>query len=576
MILRKSMRTIYFLIIVLLGTYQVGLAQEERTVTPERAATIDSIDVVRDYRPVLADAVKIRRSPDMMNKRQYQPTLTYNTLDKKLDITTGTKRLTVQQMPFTRMEDRTGNYVKIGAGNLGTLLGEVYLSTDRFADARVGGYFKHLNQKGSLDGQVFSQQQVGVFGRKILAPFTIDGELGYNRYGTQLYGVVSDAFGQSLNPDPKQRQAFNDIFFNGELTSNFQEDDPDAVSYSLKADAYAYSNAFDASENSVALSGYFNKRVNAFNIGANVSGDFTTVSDADYQLGNHIARLNPYIRFQGQNYNITLGAAFVAEFGRASRTNIFPSAEVDFAVVPQYAHIFGGIKGDVNKTSFRELSRENPYLAPNITIRNSVDRLHVFGGIKGNAGATFGYKVKAFYRQVESMPFYQNNASSPYLFDVIYESGEDASTVIGLEGEVNVRVSETVNLGGKVNFNEFDLAQQEEAWFLPKMRLSANTRINVSDKLYINGELLFQGLTYGFVGNDAVSLSGYDWTEMGEGGRKVTIPSFMDLSAGAEYRATDRIGVYVRLNNMLSTNYERYLFYPRLGLNVIGGVNFSF
>lgn len=579
MILRKLMRTGYLFTLFFWGIFQVGLAQEERQderpTTNERPATIDSIDVVRDYRPVLADAVKIRRSPDMTNKRQYQPKLTYDILDKKLDITSGTKRLTVQEMPFTRMEDRTGNYVKIGAGNLGTLLGEVYLTTDRFPDARVGGYFKHLNQKGSLEGQVFSQQQVGVFGRKVLAPFTIDGELGFSRYGTRLYGVVSDNLGTNLNPDPR-KQAFNDIFFNGELTSNFEENDPDAVSYSLKADAYAYSNALDASENSLALSGYFNKRINAFNIGANVSGDFTSVADADYKLGNHIARLNPYIRFQGENYNITLGAAFVAEFGEASRTNIFPSAEVDFAVVPQYAHIFGGIKGDVNKTSFRELSRENPYLAPNITIRNSVDRMHIFGGIKGNAGATFGYKVQAFYRQVESMPFYRNSLSTPHLFDIIYESGDNASTIIGLEGEINVRVSETVSLGGKANFNEFDLEQEEEAWFLPKMRLSANTRINVSDKLYINGELLFQGLTYGFVGYDGVALDDYDWTEIAEGGRKVTIPSFMDISAGAEYRATDRIGVYVRLNNVLNTTYERYLFYPRLGLNVIGGVNFSF
>lgn len=575
MILRKSMRTGYLLAFFCLGVFRVGLAQEERPVTSERPATIDSIDVVRDYRPVLADAVKIRRSPDMTNKRQYQPALTYNILDNKLDITSGTKRLTVQEMPFTNIEARTNNYVKIGAGNLGTLLGEVYLTTDRFPDARIGGYLKHLSQKGNLEGQAFSQQQIGVFGRKTLVPFTLNGELGFNRYGTRFYGVVQDEFGMNLNPDP-QRQAFNDIFFNGELTSNFEEDDPDAVSYSVKADAYAYGDAFSARENSVALSGYFNKRVRAFNVGANVSGDFTGVKGTDYQLGNHIARLNPYIRFQGNNYNVTLGAAFVAEFGGTSRTNIFPSAEVDFAVVPQYAHLFGGINGDVNKTAFRELSRENPFLAPNIAIRNSVDRLHIFGGIKGNAGATFGYKVQAFYRQVEGMPFYRNNTDSPHLFDIIYESGEDASKIIGLEGEINVRVSETVSLGGKANFNEFDLAQEQEAWFTPKMRLSAHTRINISDKLYINGELLFQGLIYGFVGDAAIDLSDYSWTEIATGGRKVTIPSFVDLSAAAEYRATDRIGVYVRLNNLMSTTYERYLFYPRLGLNVIGGVNFSF
>ena len=109
------------------------------------------------------------------------------------------------------------------------------------------------------------------------------------------------------------------------------------------------------------------------------------------------------------------------------------------------------------------------------------------------------------------------------------------------------------------------------------MRVAANERFNTSDKLYIDGELLFQGQTYGLVQDTDIDLSGYAITEVGATGRrKTTIPSFADLSAGAEYRATDRIGIYVRLNNMLGTNYERYLFYPRLGMNVIGGVNFSF
>ena len=578
MIFQKSMRYGYLLTGILSGMLMVGYAQEEEQ-KDERPATIDSIDVVRDYRPILADAVKIRQSPDMSNKRQYQPELTYSIIDKKLDINTGTKRLTIQEMPFSRTQTLTNNYAKIGAGNLGTLLGEVYLSSDYWVDTRLGGFVKHLNQQGTLEEQKFSSQQLGVFGRTVLGPITLDGELGFNRYGTRFYGAVGDLDGTSLNASPA-KQAFNDIYFTGELTSNYDEGASDAFSYSLKADAYSYSNAFDTKENSFALAGYVNKQINVFNVGANISGDFTSVKDASYSLGNHIGRINPYIRFQGPNYNITLGANFVAEFGDSSRTNIFPSAEVDFALIPQFAHIFGGINGDVNRTSVKELTKENPWLAAlgeANYIRNSVDRMYVFGGIKGNAGATFGYKVKVFYRRIESMPFYAIAPGTPYAFNLIYEDGDNASTVVGLEGELNVRISEVVTVGGKLNFNEFDLQQQEEAWYMPKMRLAANARFNISDKLYVDGELVFQGQTYGLVQDANINLSDYAITEMGETGmRKTTIPSFADLSAGAEYRATDRIGIYVRLNNMLGNNYERYLFYPRLGLNVIGGINYSF
>ena len=579
MIFQKSLRYRFVLTGVLCGVLVAGYAQEEETQRERPPATVDSIDVVRDYRPVLADAVKIRQSPDMTNKRQYQPEFSYSVIDRKLDINTGTKRLAIQEMPFASNQGLTNNYAKIGAGNMGTLLGEVYLSSDYWVDTRVGGYFKHLNQKGSFEGQKYSSQHVGVFGRTVYGPVTLDGEVGYKRYGTGFYSTAEKTDGTLWNTDPHLKQAFNDIYFTGEITSNYEDGATDAFDYSLKADAYLYGNAFDTKENSFALAGYINKQINVFNVGLNLSGDFTKVKDVAYSFANNIGRINPYIRFQGPNYNITLGANFVAEFGNSSRTNIFPSAEVDFALIPKYAHLFGGINGDVNKTSFKTLTRENPWLAElgaTNEIRNSVDRMYVYGGIKGNAGATFGYKVKAFYRRIESMPFYAIG-DELYRFHMIYEDGDDPSTVVGLEGEVNVRVSELVTLGGKLNVNEFDLQQEEEAWYLPKLRMAANARFNISDKLYIDAELLFNGQTYGRVGNADIGLAGYSYSDIGtSGARKVTIPSFVDLSAGAEYRATDRIGVYVRLNNMLGSDYERYLFYPRLGLNVIGGVNFSF
>lgn len=550
-----------------------GFAQQDTT--RERRATIDSIHVVVDYRPILADAVKIRRNPDMTNKREYQPKLAYHILDKKLDINTGTKALTIQEMSFVDPTERRDNYVKLGAGNYGTFLGEAYLSADIFEDGRIGAYAKHLNQMGTLEKQSFSQQQVGIFGRQILESVTLDGELGYKRYGTNFYGYIPDSDGFNLNTNIA-KQAFNDVFVSGEMTSKYAEGTQDDLSFSLKGDGYLYSNAYEAKENSIAISGYLNKRINVFNIGANVSADFTNVSDVDYKLGNHIARINPYIRFQGINYHVTLGVNFVSEFGDSSRTNIFPTAAVDFPLVPEYAHLFGGITGDVNKTSLRELTRENPWMGDNLSIRNSLERMHIYGGIKGNASATFGYKVQAFFKSIESMPFYANRLGALQQFDVIYESADENSTVVGLEAEVNLRLSEMVILGGKVNFNEYNLKTQEEAWFMPKMKLSANTRINISDKLYVNGELMFQGITYARLlepdfDGAGVPPASTPWRTV-----SVSMPSFVDLSAGAEYRVTPHIGVYLRANNLLNTNYERYMYYPRLGFNVMGGVNFSF
>lgn len=570
MMLKSSM----FKYTVLLGmTVFCGaaFAQEESVSDTTKAPpTLEEVEVVRDYRPILADAVKIRRSPDMSNIRKYQPSLKYDILDKRLNLPSGMRKLRIQEMPSERPETMYPNYVKAAIGNYSSYLGEIYINTAEDPYIQAGGYFKHLSQKGDLAQQKFSEQQIGVFGKSILDKITLNGRLSYNRYGTGFYGLVEGA--EYLNTEPGT-QVFNDVYFSGELNNNYDPNDHD-ISYSLKADAYFFSDKYAAKENSFAITGYFNKAIQAFNLGANVSADFTGLKGPEFSRRNNIARLNPYIRFQGDNYKITLGVNFVSEFGDSSRTNLIPKADLEFAVVPEYASIFAGITGDAVKTSLRTLARENPYLNQDLEIRNLLETMHVYGGIKGNVGATFGYKAQVFYKELQDLPLYMNNALQPHKFDLVYAGQQgEKSTLMGLQGEINIRVSETVALGGKLNINEYDLEENQDAWFLPKIRLAADTRININEKLFVNGELLFNGMTraktYEYPADDQIDFDMLTPVI-------VEVPAFLDVSAGAEYRVNKQIGIYVRANNLLGKTYERFLYYPRLGLNVFGGVNFSF
>lgn len=567
----------YTLATLLLGAGMHSFAQETpKKVDPATPVTIDSFDVVRDYKPILADAVKIRRSPDMTNKREYQPKLSYsNVPDKKLDINTGLRELSVKDLPFSQLADQTSNYVKFGVGNYNTILGEAYLAVDKFENTRFGLFAKHLNQKGSIEGQKFATQDVGIFGRRVYEPFTLNGTLGYNRYSTNFYGQVFDQTNTLLNTTP-EAQAFNDIYFNGELTSNADVDKAGAVSYSVKADAYLFKDKYNAKENSFALSGYLNKKVNTFNVGANLSASFNSVDDVA-PTKNHVAAINPYIKFKGDNYNVTLGANLVSEFGDTSRFNVFPTVEVDFAVVPQYIYLFAGANGGVKQGSLRGFAKENPYLNSNIAVRNTLEKLHIYAGLKGNAGANFGYKVKAFYKQIEGLPLFINSQETalnggyvPYKFDVIYDGFSEKATHFGIEGEMNVRVSQLVNLSGKLNIDDYQVKDNEEAWSLPSFRFLANARFNISDKFFVDAELSTQGQT------SALAYTYTDATTRSATPSKVTIPSFADFNAGAEYRIKKQLGVFVKANNIFGTEYERYLYYPRLGFNVIGGINFSF
>ena len=155
---------------------------------------------------------------------------------------------------------------------------------------------------------------------------------------------------------------------------------------------------------------------------------------------------------------------------------------------------------------------------------------------------------------------------------MIYDRGDGGTKVTGLEGGVNLRISETFLLGGKVNIFDYNTPTESRAWYMPEFRMEANARINISEKFYVNGDLLFNGQTYARTyrfPDDLVSGSM-------PAPITVAVPAFADLSAGAEYRFTNQFGVYIRLNNILGNAYERYLYYPRLGTNFFGGVNYSF
>jgi hypothetical protein len=556
------MKSTYFRysVLFILGASLNGFAQvkpDEKKPEPPKEGLKEEIEVVRPYMPVLADVSKIRRSPDLNSNKPFKPNLSYSILDKRLELNSDLRQLQAEELNQAPAAPLKNNYAKLGAGNLGTALAEAYINNGADEALQAGGYFKHVNQSGSLNQQNISRQELGVFGKSIQERITLNGEIGYDRLSTYFYGF--NPANTLANPDPKS-QRYGTLNLRGELLKNFQEDSE--ADYAAKLDAYFLRNNNDAKESSYTLSGFFNKIWNQFNVGANSSIDFTSSKQAS-ELSNNLIRINPYLKLQGKNYKLSLGLNLVKEFGTDSRTNIFPAVIGELPIVPGYATIFGGYTGDVLKSTIRNFAQENPFLAQNITIKNAVEKSNIYGGIKGNAGAGFGFKAMVFLKTIEDLPLFVNNQTNLERFDLIYDAGN--STTFGFEGELNVRTSETLNLSGRLQLNEYNTKTEEEAWFKPKFRLFSNAHLSISKKFLLDAELVLNGdtkaLTFGSTPEE----------------RQITnISSYADLSVGAEYILKQKFGIFLRANNIFGNEYQRFLYYPNLGLNILGGLNYSF
>ncbi|SMC51306.1 porin family protein [Pedobacter nyackensis] len=545
-------------------------AQDKKPVekkTEEKAVT-EEIEVVRPYKPVLAEAVKLRRSPDLNDVKTYKAKFNYSLTDRKLELNSDINKLQAQQVAAEKEAMLINNYVKGAFGSSATSLLEGYLNIGRDEALQAGAFFKHFGQSGSLNKQSANQQQLSVFGRSIGDEVTLSGRLNFQRNRLFFYGI--DKNNPTLNPNP-EKQTFNFLEAEGELVNKFT-DDPDALSYAAKMNGYIWSDAYDAKESSIVLNGYVNKRISSFNLGFAGSVEFGSTKDALTDVGNNLLRLNPYIKLQASGVKINAGINFVQEFGTASSSRIFPAVTADFTLIPDYLEIFGELKGDVNRNSLKQLTDENPFLNNNIAIKNSVEKLSISGGIKGNGGPGFGYKARFYHKQIEDMPLFVNSFANFNKFDVIYDFGTMKQT--GIEGELSVQVSDALKWTGKLNIEDYKPAAETQSWFKPQMRLSSDLMYAINKKITINAAVALQDDSKAKV-YTAAPASPYLVPDLANE-TVVTVKGFVDLGVGASYKINNKFSAFARANNLLNTRYSKYLHYEAIGFNIFGGIAYSF
>ncbi|MFF5382873.1 TonB-dependent receptor [Pedobacter suwonensis] len=564
----KSIKYIYSSLFFVAAGLMTAQAQDKKA--EEKGVVNEEIEVVRPYKPILAEAVKLRRSPNLDDVKTYKAKLNYSIMDRKLELNSDIQKLQAQALAEEKESILVNNYVKGGFGSLATLLGEAYFNTGKDEGLQVGGYFKHFSQEGKLNKQNSSNQQLSVFGRSILDENTVSGRINFERNGTYFYGI--DNSRPTLNPNP-DKQALTTIELEGELVKNFTEDE-DAFSYALKANGYIWNDKFSAKENYLSLNGYVNKRINSLNLGLAASTEFGNTKDALTSVGNNLLRLNPYIRLQVKGAKITAGVNFVQEFGAYSSTKVFPAVTADFTLIPDYLQVFGEVKGDVNRNSLKNFTDENPWLNSNILVKNTVEKLSFSAGVKGTGGPGFGYKARIYVKQFDDMPLFVNNFTDFNKFDVIYDFGKTKLT--GLEGEISVQVSDALKWTGKLNLDDWKPASETYSWFKPGLKVSSNFMYTFNKKLSFNAGVVIQDDVKAKVYTGApVPASQYvipnPGIELIE-----TVKGYVDLGLGADYRINKKFSVFAKANNILNNNYSRYLYYQANGFNIFGGLTYSF
>jgi hypothetical protein len=97
--------------------------------------------------------------------------------------------------------------------------------------------------------------------------------------------------------------------------------------------------------------------------------------------------------------------------------------------------------------------------------------------------------------------------------------------------------------------------------YRPTYRLAFNSSYSLYSKLLFNIDFLAQG---GIKALDAQAR------------KTVTLDPALDMNVRIDYFVSKKISAFLKFNNLLSSSYQVYLYYPVRGFQVMGGVAWSF
>jgi len=466
----------------------------------------------------------------------------------------------VLQLPQEPLSKLYGNYVKLGVGNYATLNAEGYLNTKRSDDYAYGLRFRHLSsQVGPVDrkNSATSNNMIGLYGKYFTDLATLSADVQYDREKHYFYGYRPVAV-----PTDKRdtiEQIFNTFSFEGRITNACTSADLDyglVSRFTNLKDRYAASE-FDWITNLLA-SYAISDDYKAF-----LQTDIyvTKRTDSKGALTRNLFRLRPSLQWKSDELTVRGGLNIVLEndtLATAKSLHLYPVIDASYDLSDNVS-AFAGIDGDMQRTTLRQFVKENPYLEANVPLAHTNKLSEVYAGLRGKANRDVSFEVRASGAKFRNLYFFNNSATDTSRFTVLYDT--KPSSVLNFSVQATYNTSEKFRSSLKMDLYRYTLGSLPAAWHRPNFTATWLNTFNVKEKIHFNADFYYIG---GIQGKNNVS------------NRIQKLDPVVDLSLKVDYLFSNNFSTFLSINNIFAQKYQRYLYYPQQGLNLLAGLTYSF
>ena len=549
----------------------------------------EEVRVVKPYTPSLSGAEKIQLLPSMDEEIDFEPPqFSYQLYPKRYDSQFRAEPIRAARMVKMPLKKLYKSELTLGFGNYLTPLAELNINQLRSRNGTFGLKMRHHSMNGNLklndDLKMpagFSESSAKAYGSRFLKNSVFDYRVGagYNSY--VHYGVDTTEI-----IDVPERDSLKEAYFVAEAALGLHSMHADSFHFNYDAglEYYYFTHQFDEAEHGAKVSMKFDKKLRVVDIAGTVGGAFYGhYADWDQTVGNHtMVWINPHIAKGSSLWRFTAGVnmymSFVSEptAGDVQPFHMYPRGSFEFKMVEEVIIPYFGVDGYLESNNYRKTVEENPYVVPTLSVKPTSHRLIGYAGVKGRITDKFSYKFKGSYSIIDNQYFFVNDTTQllKNQFAVVYSD----VTLLNIHAEFTIRPNESWKIFLKGNYYNYvmstmtrpydpnddgTLRDDDHPWNKPDFDASLQARYNMGDKFIIQAGIYTIGKRYYDFGNDVPA----DLEE--------TLPLTVDANLGIEYRYSNLLSFWLRVNNLAAQKYYIYHQYPAYRFRAMLGFNYA-
>jgi hypothetical protein len=468
------------------------------------------------------------------------------------------------------------NEIKIGAGNFLSLYGEGHYryQAGRYFDVLTRAYHRSA-ARGPVDDENSgnSLTRLNVSGQLKKESFTLNNTLGLQRRTIRYYGYPGNIEAPS---DDDIRIAYSTV----SLQTAFEHTGRNtSISVTNKLNQFFSSDNL-AEFNWQPKATFFLNTGKSQAIGTRLTGLVSSYSPNVAGI-NSLSRVliqgEPFYQRSFGKLNAKAGLRLAYQndtLASKQAFKVFPLLHANYRAT-DFLTLQAGIDGKIIENTYQSLVDDNNFVSQEILPVHTHQNLRLYFNFDLNLFRALNISAGVQVESLRYLPFYLNIIDEPYAFNAVYNR-ENLS-------RINPFLEAGINLGsGTYLFTRFDYFNYRlpdnfiAPYHQPEWKWAFNTTVPIGEKFSVEANLLVLG------GIKTLELSPFGVVnpvpdpDITPNLNLVSLNSVIDTRLSLHYSINSSFTAFLEGLNLLNVENVRYFNYPARGLQVLGGLGFTF